>query len=71
MMEPEPICRFCGKAALATFSLPKGCMCYPDDREQALCPQHIISATPLGEMDAKTIHDEDGWKWFVGTRVAR
>lgn len=43
-------CRFCGAAAVAVFALPRGCICYPDDREQALCPQHVIRATPLGGM---------------------
>ena len=58
-------CRFCKSDALAVFHLPRGCFCYPDDREQALCPQHIIRATPLGEMTLKEVLDADGWEWFV------
>lgn len=43
-------CRFCGTPAVAVFSLDEGCACFPDDREQALCMQHIVRASPLGEM---------------------
>jgi hypothetical protein len=28
--------------AVALFRTPKGCICFPEDREQALCAQHII-----------------------------
>lgn len=44
-------CRFCGEPAVAVFRLPGGCVCFPDDREQALCPQHILRATPLAGME--------------------
>ena len=43
-------CRFCSAPAAATYALDAGCLCYPEDREQALCVQHIIRATPLGAM---------------------
>lgn len=43
-------CRFCGSPAVAVFSVPDGCSCYPDDREQALCMQHVVKRNPLGEM---------------------
>lgn len=43
-------CRFCWKPAVAVFSMPRGCTCYPDDREQALCMQHVVRANPTGEM---------------------
>lgn len=43
-------CRFCDAEAVAVFSLPAGCLVYPNDREQALCAQHIARATPLGTM---------------------
>ena len=32
------------------FSLSAGCACYPNDRDQALCLQHIERSTPLGAM---------------------
>ena len=38
-----PMCRFNdGMPAKARFSTPKGCVCFPDDRYQDLCEQHII-----------------------------
>jgi len=43
-------CRFCDEGAVAVFSLSAGCVCHPNDREQALCAQHIERATPLGTM---------------------
>lgn len=42
-------CRFNGHAqAVALVAVSRGCACYPDDRLQALCPQHIVSSEPLG-----------------------
>src|SRR3954464_9927239 len=42
-------CRFNGHAqAVALVAVSRGCACYPDDRLQALCPQHIGSSEPLG-----------------------
>lgn len=61
-------CRFCGKPAIARFSMERGCMCYPEDREQALCPQHIVSAEPIGAMEVTEVLDAEAWEWFVGTR---
>jgi len=43
-------CRFCESEAIGVFSLPDGCLCYPEDREQSLCLHHVVKATPLGEM---------------------
>jgi hypothetical protein len=43
-------CRFCGTPSVGIYHLDEGCFCYPDDREQALCSQHVLRATPLGEM---------------------
>jgi hypothetical protein len=44
-------CRFCTAPALARYAMDRGFVCFPDDREQALCAQHIIRATPLGSME--------------------
>jgi len=43
-------CRFCNDAAVGIFEFPGGCICYPEDRRQALCMQHVIRATPLDGM---------------------
>lgn len=49
-MEAVVLCRFCATPATAVYAMDRGCFCYPDDREQALCPQHIDRASPLGSM---------------------
>lgn len=43
-------CRFCDSPAVAVFRLDAGCACHPNDREQALCEQHVVKATPIGDM---------------------
>lgn len=58
-------CRFCSHPAVAQFSLPGGCFCYPNDREQDLCPQHIINAEPIKGMKLVKIHDQSLWDWMV------
>lgn len=47
-----PQCRF-GNHAPATVRvvLEKGCVCYPDDREQFLCEHHWYKMTPLGSAE--------------------
>jgi hypothetical protein len=59
-------CRFCDTEAIALYAMDKGCFCHPNDREQALCPQHITSATPIGSMEMFRVLDPDVWEWFVG-----
>jgi hypothetical protein len=50
--EAKPVrCRICGDPPVAVYRLERGCVCYPDDREQALCPQHAVRSEPLGDMD--------------------
>lgn len=50
--KPEaPRCVFCGAEAVALYRLNRGCLCRPDDREQHLCAQHEVRATPLGSME--------------------
>jgi hypothetical protein len=68
MNASPPTCRFCSQPALALFNLPKGCACYPGDRQQALCAQHVITAEPLGEMTLAEILDGSAWEWFKGTQ---
>lgn len=60
-------CRFCRSSAIAIYELSKGCFCYPEDKEQALCPQHIVSATPIGTMELKEVIDTEIFEWFIST----
>jgi hypothetical protein len=44
-------CRFGCGPAIARYAMDRGCVCFPDDREQDLCAQHVVRATPLGGME--------------------
>jgi hypothetical protein len=61
-------CRFCGFAACAVFSMGQGCVCYPEDREQALCPHHVLRATPLGSMEK--VAGPGLPPWYLGSENA-
>lgn len=55
-------CRFPHEAtAVARFSIPGGCACYPGDVVQDLCVQHAISAEPLNGMQAVAVYDVERW----------
>lgn len=43
-------CRLCGDRATVVCAMDRGCVCYPNDREQALCEQHFWKSEPLGSM---------------------
>ena len=43
-----PDCRHGDGPAVARFRTPNGCVCFPDDREQDLCPQHIVKDGTIG-----------------------
>lgn len=57
-------CRFCAAPAVVRFAFPQGCVCFPDCREAGLCLQHVVRATPLGEMRLLEILLPDVWEWF-------
>ena len=46
-------------------------MVYPDDREQALCLDHYISAAPIGPMEVAEMLDAPQWEWFTRTQERR
>ena len=42
-------CRFGDSApAVGRYRTPEGCTCYPDDREQDLCGQHVAKDGMIG-----------------------
>jgi hypothetical protein len=43
-------CLFGDGEAVARYELPEGCVAFRDVIEQNLCMQHIVSATPIGEI---------------------
>jgi hypothetical protein len=69
-MKLDRLCRFQCGPAVAVFEMSAGCICYPADREQALCMQHIVRATPLGTMELKDDLSARGefTKWWAGSR---
>lgn len=44
-------CRFGDGPAVAIYRMSKGCVCFRDDRVQALCSHHEYKATPIGSME--------------------
>lgn len=52
-------CRFaeglgapCPSPAVAYVTLSDGCACFPNDRRQYLCLQHLQEAEPIGSISA-------------------
>jgi hypothetical protein len=58
------MCRFQGPRhnaeAVAVFDMPGGCVCFPEDRKQALCMQHVVKANPLAGMELREDLTEGG-----------
>jgi hypothetical protein len=55
-------CRFEGSPAVAIYEMDEGCLCHPEDRQQALCMQHVERANPIGSMIRLT--DPDPYTLF-------
>lgn len=60
-------CRFCSSPAVASYWMDRGCYCYPEDRIQDLCFQHIVNARPLGSMDVLQIFSQEMLDWLDKT----
>lgn len=45
-LDAMTLCRFDGELAVAAYATPAGCVAYPDDKQQVLCRQHELKATP-------------------------
>ena len=53
-------CRFGCEYAIARFALPNGCFCYPDEREQDLCAQHVVRTSFTSDgMHVVHVYDAD------------
>ena len=67
-------CRFGDGRAVALFAMDEGCVCFPDDRRQSLCPQHILRASPCGSMELVQllVPDPEGVlrRWLAGRNSA-
>jgi len=49
-------CRFDHNTpAVGRYKTPDGCVCYPDDREQDLCAQHVIKNGMIGDRVALVV----------------
>ena len=49
-LEAATHCRFGCGSAVAIYAMDEGCICHPEDKQQALCMQHVEKSTPLGSM---------------------
>jgi hypothetical protein len=67
----EVPCSFGHGTAIARFSMPKGCVARPQDREQDLYLQHIAKAEPIGEMDLIKIYQPEVLERFNHDRNSR
>jgi 8-oxo-dGTP pyrophosphatase MutT (NUDIX family) len=56
-----PKCRFCSADAVGHYKLSKGCFCFPDDKEQDLCAQHVVSATPIDSFELAHKYPNSDW----------
>jgi hypothetical protein len=46
-----PQCRFGDGPAVGRYRLSRGCIVFPGDREQDLCPHHVLRVSPLGTFE--------------------
>jgi hypothetical protein len=53
------ICRFGCKDPIARFKTPNGCVCFPEDKEQDLCAQHIIKDGFIGEFKLLKVYNAE------------
>jgi|HubBroStandDraft_6_1064221.scaffolds.fasta_scaffold3599170_2 hypothetical protein len=59
-------CSLCGTESVVRVALSDGCQAWPDDREQELCGQHLMSICPIGDMEVVTIHRKDIYEMIEG-----
>lgn len=67
----EVPCRFgCPSPSVAVgrYTMDAGCLCYPDDREQDLCAQHVLRANPRGSMELVQIHQPSFYASYFGAK---
>jgi hypothetical protein len=58
-----------GMHAVGHYRTPKGCVARPDDREQDLCAQHVVSDGPIGDdVELILIYDIDFYIQWLGAR---
>ena len=59
-MDEIPYCRHDHNVlAVARFSVDEGCVCFPEDREQDLCAQHIVKWGIIGNWSLLKVYQED------------
>lgn len=57
--------RCCTAAPIARVHLSHGCQAW-DDRDQDLCPQHLRSVEPVGDMRIVAEYDPGAVAWVFG-----
>jgi hypothetical protein len=66
----EVPCRFGDNdAAVGRYETPEGCACFPDDRVQDLCGQHVIQDGMIGDSKLTKIYRPGFYAWYLGISV--
>lgn len=55
--------------AVGQYSTPEGCACYPNDRVQNLCGQHVIKGGMIGDYALVLIYDRAFYEMYFGKDV--
>ena len=64
------LCVFCSSPAVGKYLTPEGCVCRPDDREQARCQQHVYRGGMNGDgVDLLEIYDLSFYREYLGNDV--
>jgi hypothetical protein len=63
---PRAVCRHDGELAFAAVSTPNGCVAFPDDRQQFLCPQHLLTLWDGTDGDFEMLMGtENAWRMMT------
>jgi len=58
-----------GTHAVGRYKTPEGCICFPNDREQDLCGQHVMRDGMNGDnVELILVYDVGFYKMFLGER---
>ena len=56
--------------AVGKYKTPQGCACFPNDREQDLCGQHVIKNGTIGDdVELILVYDVGFYEQWLGRRL--
>jgi len=60
-----------GLHAVGMYETPEGCVCFPQDRTQNLCGQHVIKNGMIGGgVRLVVVYDLSFYEWHYGNEFA-